>query len=93
MNPNTLENANERTRTDYQFLNRTIFERGLSAMPLWNTIKKDENWSWVDTDRRLLDKFPERKLIDFTWQNDSMLDQSMDDSFIVFYAGDLISTR
>jgi len=59
-------------------------------MPLWNTIKKDENWSWVDTDQRSLDEFPERKLIDFTWQNDSMLDQSMDDSFIVFYAGDLI---
>ena len=56
-------------------------------MDLWNTIKKDENWQWMDTDQRLLENFPETESLDLTWQNENILDQSMDNEFIVFYAG------
>lgn len=56
-------------------------------MDLWNTIKKDENWQWIDTDQRLLENFPETESLDLTWQNEYILDQSMDNEFIVFYAG------
>ena len=68
-------------------MNKTIFDRGLASMDLWNTIKKDENWQWMDTDQRLLENFPETELLDLTWQNENILDQSMDNEFIVFYAG------
>lgn len=56
-------------------------------MDLWNTIKKDENWKWIDTDQRSLEIFPETEFLDSTWQNENILDQSMDNAFIVFYAG------
>ena len=56
-------------------------------MDLWNTIKKDENWKWIDTNQRLLENFPETKLLDLTWQNENILDQSMSNEFIAFYAG------
>ena len=56
-------------------------------MDLWNTIKKDENWQWMDTDQQLLESFPEIEFIDLTWQNENILDQSMSIEFIAFYAG------
>ena len=56
-------------------------------MDLWNTIKKDENWQWMDTDQRLLENFQEIEFIDLTWQNENILDQFMSNEFIAFYAG------
>ena len=68
-------------------MNETIFDRDLASLDLWNTIKKDENWQWIDTDQRLLEIFPETEFLDLTWQSENILDQSMSNEFIAFYAG------
>ena len=39
------------------------------------------------TDQRLLEIFPETEFLDLTWQNENILDQSMSNEFIAFYAG------
>ena len=80
-------NADQRTQEDYKFLNETIFDRDLASLDLWNTIKKNENWQWIDTDQRILEIFPETEFLDLTWRNENILDESMSNEFIAFYAG------
>ena len=56
-------------------------------MNFWNTIKKDENWAWVDTDKRQLAEFNESKFLDLSWTKSNILDRSMKNNLILFHTG------